>query len=257
MKNEEKILIENLFHRLKKIDSNNCAKDSEANDLIQEFVKRQPSSSYYMTQTILIQETAIKKMSMEIENLKQKVSILQKEQSEKKPSFLSNFFKNKTSPSASPHDRNVWNDKNHLSAPYHSHATPSFPTPNPGYATTGNGSFLSNALQTATGVAGGMILGNMLMNVFNHTKPEEEIFNAIHTSNENHHIDHPLPDNSIDVNSHTENNTNLTSFENNESADMNKNIHYSNDANNINNIENTYDVNHETDDIDMHDDNFI
>jgi len=38
----------------------------------------------------------------------------------------------------------------------------------------GRGSgFLGGALQTAAGVAGGMMVGNLLMNLFDHHRPEE------------------------------------------------------------------------------------
>ena len=76
MKDEEKKLIENLFHRLKNTELNSSEKDNEANSLIQDLVKKQPYSSYYMTQTILIQETAIKKLSLKVEELTNKISNL-------------------------------------------------------------------------------------------------------------------------------------------------------------------------------------
>lgn len=93
MKDEEKNLIENLFNRLKNAELNCSGRDHSADELIQELVKRQPASSYYMAQTILVQETHIKKMSLKIEELKKKIEILNKEESNKKPSFLSSFFK--------------------------------------------------------------------------------------------------------------------------------------------------------------------
>lgn len=61
MKDEEKNLIENLFHRLKKTELSSSERDDMADNLIQNFVIKQPHSSYYMVQTLLIQETALKK----------------------------------------------------------------------------------------------------------------------------------------------------------------------------------------------------
>ncbi|CAL4320753.1 DUF2076 domain-containing protein [Buchnera aphidicola] len=186
MKDEEKKLIENLFHRLKNTELKSSERDDQADVLIQSLVKKNPHSSYYMVQTMLIQETAIKKMSLQIEELKNKISILNSEKLKKKTSFLSNFLKkDSVLPSSSYDNTNVWNNNQ---KPLQS-ANTNFPTSSTMNTTSNNG-FLKNALQTATGVAGGMILGNMLMNIFHHTTPEEEIFDNIHESSVSHINEH-------------------------------------------------------------------
>ncbi|QCI24835.1 DUF2076 domain-containing protein [Buchnera aphidicola (Rhopalosiphum padi)] len=177
MKDEEKNLIENLFHRLKKTEQNSSERDDTADALIQSLVKKQPYSSYYMVQTILIQETAIKKMSLKIEELKNQISLLNSDQVKKKPSFLSNFLKKDPASQTESYDNKIWKkNQNTLESCNTNIPTSSTAT------TTRNSGFLKNALQTATGVAGGMILGNMLMNIFNHTAPEEEVFDNINQS---------------------------------------------------------------------------
>ncbi|QCI20918.1 DUF2076 domain-containing protein [Buchnera aphidicola (Hyperomyzus lactucae)] len=223
MKDEEKNLIENLFHRLKSTELNSSEKDISADELIQKLVKKQPSSSYYMAQTILIQETAIKKMSAKIEELKKRINILNNiEGQNKKPSFLSNFFKKNSDTQKVSHDNNLWKYKenpSNLNNSIHPHTmsstTQTLPAANNSISSRSSG-FLSNALQTATGVAGGMILGNMLMNVFNHSKPEEEIFDTIH---------HESTDNFTNVEENMFNhsaNNNLVDYEYSES-DINSN----------------------------------
>lgn len=245
MKDEEKNLIENLFHRLKKTELNSSERDNSADDLIQELVKKQPASSYYMTQTILVQETAIKKMSIQIEELKKRIEELKLEEVRRKPSFLSNFFKNNSSSQPISHDNNIWRNQESPVQSYNPHAA-SFPATTP--VLPRSSGFLSNALQTATGVAGGMILGNMLMNVFNHTTPEEEIFNNINKSN----IDLHKEDSSFN---HS-NSNNLVDYEQKESSEMDKSIHHNeSDSNNINYMEDVHDIENHTSDID--DDNFI
>jgi hypothetical protein len=188
MEDQEKQLIEGLFHRLKNTELHSNDRDEQADELIQKLVKKQPFSSYYMTQTILIQETAIKKMSIQIEELKKRIEELKNHNSTKKTSFLSNFFKSNSSAENKSLDDNVWkNDMRRQS--HHINPNISSPVAQQTPIITRHSSFLSNALQTATGVAGGMILGNMLMNVFSHSKPEEEVMDTI-----NHHessvIDH-------------------------------------------------------------------
>ncbi|QCO70748.1 DUF2076 domain-containing protein [Buchnera aphidicola] len=245
MKDEEKNLIENLFHRLKKIELNSSERDESADNLIQNLVKKQPASSYYMTQTILIQETAIKKMSMKIEELKTKIKQLNKEELNKKRSFLSSFFKKNSSAQVSSNDNSMWQKKTDTLPNNYSNTTSlpvnqSFPTTNSNGSRSS--SFLGSALQTATGVAGGMILGNMLMNVFNHTKPEEDIFDTVNKSSLNQHAE----DNFLNNNSN--NNNDLINYEYDQS-DINRNESNSESINN--------DVYDTDDDIDIDDDNFI
>ncbi|WAI11943.1 MAG: DUF2076 domain-containing protein [Buchnera aphidicola (Macrosiphum albifrons)] len=243
MKDEEKNLIENLFHRLKKTELNSSERDESADNLIQNLVKKQPASSYYMTQTILIQETAIKKMSMKIEELKTKIKQLNTEELNKKTSFLSSFFKKNPSPQVSSNDNNIWQKKTDT-LPNNYLNTTSLPANQSLPITNSNSgrssSFLSSALQTATGVAGGMILGNMLMNVFNHTKPEEDIFDTVNKSS----LDQHAEDNFLNNNS---NNNDLINYEYDQS-DINRNELSSESINN-----DIYDA----DDIDVDDDNFI
>ncbi|ANZ22411.1 hypothetical protein ATN01_00910 [Buchnera aphidicola (Diuraphis noxia)] len=194
MKDEEKNLIKNLFHRLKNTELNSFERDNSADELIQKLVKQQPFSSYYMVQTILIQETAINKMNSKIEELKKRIEILKTKESNKKPSFLSNFFKNRPDSQKLSHDNNIWkHNDSHLQSQTSNPVTQSSPI----ITANRNSGFLSNALQTATGVAGGMILGNMLMNVFNHANPEEEVFDTIKNNNTSlqHHDNNDIPDN--------------------------------------------------------------
>lgn len=230
MKDKEKKLIENLFQRLRNTELNSSERDNEANTLIQDLVKKQPYSSYYMAQTILIQETAIKKLSVKVEELNKQISDLNLNKTDKKPSFLSSFFK-KESISPEVSNNNIWQKNQNSSASYNPLSTS--PSMMSTAATNNSGGFLKNALQTATGVAGGMILGNMLMNVFNHSKPEEEIFdtvnessisnveeNTFYSDNDNHLINY-------------DNENDFDTFENTSNFD-NENIDEISDINDIN-----------------------
>lgn len=240
MKDEEKKLIEHLFHRLKKTELNSSERDDEANSLIQDLVKKQPYSSYYMTQTILIQETAIKKLSLKIEELTKKISNLA--ETTKKPSFLSSLFKKEQiTPDAS--NNNLWKNNQNIPGSYNPWSVSS---PNIGSNVNSSSSgFLKNALQTATGVAGGMILGNMLMNAFNHSKPEEEVFETINDSSisnigeQEFHLDREH--NLVDYD-----NTNHFDISENTSNFYDENINSSNDMHNISDMND-----------DINDDNFI
>lgn len=244
MKDEEKKLIENLFHRLKNTELNSSERDSEANSLIQNLVKQQPYSSYYMAQTILIQETAIKKLSLKVEELTNKISSLNLNKTNKKPSFLSSFFK-KEPTSSETLNNDIWKKNQNIPGSYNSVSSSS-----PNFSGNGNSSssnsngFLKNALQTATGVAGGMILGNMLMNIFNHSKPEEEVFDTINesyiTNIENHEFQPEDEHHLVDYNdeNHFETSENTSNFDDNH-------------MNEISDVQNTSDIS------DINDENFI
>ncbi|CAL4326245.1 DUF2076 domain-containing protein [Buchnera aphidicola] len=255
MKDEEKNLIENLFNRLKTTELNSSERDQSADDLIQKLVKKQPASSYYMAQTILIQETAIKKMSITIEELKKRIETLNNmEKSIKKPSFLSNFFKTSPITQNTSHNDNIWKEKENISPLQHSNTTMSSPTTQtiPTVTTTRNSGFLSNALQTATGVAGGMILGNMLMNVFNHTKPEEEIFDTINQSSLDHHIDERVDER---IDEHLINNSSHDHLVNYAENDLE--IHKNESSFDFVDNKDEFNYVDHLDDTDVNDDNFI
>ncbi|CAL4320378.1 Putative uncharacterized protein Yba2 [Buchnera aphidicola (Eriosoma grossulariae)] len=188
MKNEEKQLIENLFHKLSKVEQKSDLRNRSAEQLIHSFIKNQSNAPYYMTQTILVQDTVLKKLNKRIIELEQKISEYENELSQKSKNtgFLSNIFKknyDSTTKNASYHreDDGSVRSSNRSVLPSSSSAS----NTGPGLSSIGN-SFLGNALQTAVGVAGGMVVGNMLMNFFKHEKPEEEIL----TSSNDSLIDH-------------------------------------------------------------------
>lgn len=248
MKDQEKQLIENLFHRLKKTELNMSERDIPADNLIQNLVSKQPSAPYYMTQTILIQETAINKMNTKIQELEKRIKLLNTEISNKKPSFLSSFFNTNANSSSQPisNDNNIWRNKENTPCPHYSHLSTSSNTQQPipvvnniNGNSSRNSGFLSSALQTATGVAGGMILGNMLMNIFNHSnKPEEEIFDTVHKYNADNYTEDNTSDyhknndlvnyqytDAAESNQYNESNTNL--------EDWNSDVYHGDNGNNI------------------------
>lgn len=91
MQSEEQRLIDGLFSRLKEAESRSASRDSSAEERIAGHIKEQPFAPYYMAQTILIQEAAIKQLNERIQALESQVSQLQAA----KPSsggFLSGLF---------------------------------------------------------------------------------------------------------------------------------------------------------------------
>lgn len=146
MQAQERELITGLFGRLRPFESQ--SRDSEAERLIADLVSRQPAAPYLLTQTVLVQEEALKAAQARIAELEGKNS---------GSGFLG------SAPSIGP-----WGAKP---------ATPSSAVPvtaparGPGMFNQGQGSgggFMRNALATAAGVAGGALLFEGIRGMMGH-----------------------------------------------------------------------------------------
>ncbi|EPY4504460.1 DUF2076 domain-containing protein [Klebsiella quasipneumoniae] len=170
MQSEEQRLIDGLFSRLKEAEAHSASRDASAEERIAQHVSAQPAAPYYMAQTILIQEAAIKQLNDRIQALESQVSQLQAA----KPSsggFLSGLFGGGGSsrgsdpiPGAEQYGRPQASAQPQYAPQQQSYA--------PQAAARGGG-FMAGALQTAAGVAGGVVLGNMLTNMFSGSHPQE------------------------------------------------------------------------------------
>jgi uncharacterized protein len=134
MQAEERDLISGLFERLKPFDAQ--PRDPEVERLIANYVVRQPSSAYLLTQTVLVQEQALKAAQARIAELEGKAG---------GGGFLAN------APNIGP-----WGTK-----------PAEAPAPAPAALPQGGG-FLRSALATAAGVAGGALLFEGIRNMFGH-----------------------------------------------------------------------------------------
>jgi|SRR5476651_660310 len=186
MQSEEQRLIEGLFQRLKQAEQQAGPRDATADRQIQEFIRLQPAAPYYMAQSILIQEAALKRLHQQVQQLEAEVTEL-KNAPAPSGGFLSNLFGGGAKTSR-PQAASAWNNQPQQ-PPAGGYGAQ--PAPAPGYngyaqgygqppvqAPARGGGFMAGALQTAAGVAGGMVLGNMLTGMFNNTRPEE-IVNVI------------------------------------------------------------------------------
>ena len=176
MSNDANGLIDSLFERINTAEKNTGERDKEAEAQINKHLVANPAAPYYMAQTIIMQEAALKQLNARVEELERNVST--------KPSsggFLSGLFGGEQGASQeSVKQGSGWGRGNF--------SQPGFQQPNNQQAGnqaynqqrgTGRGSsFLGGALQTAAGVAGGMVVGNMLMNMFSHHS-EADMANVI------------------------------------------------------------------------------
>ena len=146
MQAQERELITGLYERLRQFESQ--ARDPEAERLIAELVSRQPSAPYLLTQTVLVQEEALKAAQARIAEL------------EAKTSGGSGFLA--SAPSIGP-----WGAKPSSAVPQ-TVAPPAQPQRAPGLFNQagGGGGFMRSALATAAGVAGGALLFEGIRSMF-------------------------------------------------------------------------------------------
>ena len=165
MQTEEQKLIDDLFGRLQQAETQSSARDSGAEQRIKQHLQSQPDAPYYMAQAIIIQEAALKKLNDRVAQLERQAAEQPKQSS---GGFLSGLFGGGNSrPQNAPQQNSGWGGNAQNTAPQQGYnSAPQQP------AARGTG-FLGGALQTAVGVAGGVVMADMLTSMFHHSQPEE------------------------------------------------------------------------------------
>jgi hypothetical protein len=148
MDHQDRQAIEGLFARLGEVERSSPQRDGEAESLIRGQIAQQPSSPYYMAQTIVVQEQALNAAQARIEELEQQARAPQGG-----GLFASLFGGGRPQPRPQP---GAYRQQHHQ-APGQ---------PWGGARPAAGGGFLAGAAQTAMGVAGGMLLGNMIAGAF-------------------------------------------------------------------------------------------
>lgn len=190
MNTEEQTLIDGLFGRIKQAEDPSQPRDAQAQACIEEHVRQQPAAPYYMAQAILVQEAAIKRLdeqNKQLENeLKQARAQLEASRGASNGGgFLSSIFGAGSRAPAPQPQRSVapgasaggWREP---SAPGYAQAQPQQASAfNAAPARSGASSFLGGAMQTAAGVAGGVLLAQGISSLFNHHSQPEEVVEVI------------------------------------------------------------------------------
>ena len=183
MQSEEQRLIDGLFDRLKQAESQSSTRDAAAEQRIAQHLSQQPGAAYYMAQTILIQEAAMKQLNGKIQALEAQVAELEQKSRQQQSSggFLAGLFGGGNSNSSRgsdpiPGSQNYASSAPQGNAGYGANPAPAgygAPQAAPASAPRAGGGFLSGALQTAAGVAGGVVVAEMLTSMFHRSQPEE------------------------------------------------------------------------------------
>ncbi|MCA0423729.1 MAG: DUF2076 domain-containing protein [Proteobacteria bacterium] len=178
---QEREVINSIFERLKA--AANQPRDPEAERYIAGLVAQQPYATYALAQSVYVQEQALTNLQAEIDGLRGEVARLQQAAQAAQPQsggFLSGIFGGGARPQAPAPQQAPWGGQPQRGMPMQQQAPQGGPwggaPQQPAQAgpwgrqaeaqQPQRGGFLGSALTTAAGVAGGMVVGNMLMNAF-------------------------------------------------------------------------------------------
>jgi len=139
LRDEDERAIEDLFERLRRVERNSGPRDVDAEALIHQRLREHPAAAYYMAQTIIVQEAALREQQARIE-------ALESDAKNGGSGFLGSIFGDDASGRRAQH------------AP---EQRPRGPWDRPA-----GGGFLAGAAQTALGVTGGLLLGSAIASVF-------------------------------------------------------------------------------------------
>lgn len=198
MNHEEQTLIDGLFGRLRQAESEGAPRDAQAQARIAEHLQQQPSAPYYMAQAILVQEAALKRLDEQNRQLQADLNQARAQVAATAPSsggFLSSIFgggarqpepqpQRAAQPAPAPATSGGgWREPaSGFGGPGVAPQQQGFnAAPQAAPARGGASSFLGGALQTAAGVAGGVMLAQGISSLFGHhsSQPQEvtEIIN--------------------------------------------------------------------------------
>ncbi|MDH1584375.1 DUF2076 domain-containing protein [Pseudomonas sichuanensis] len=191
MNTEEQTLIDGLFGRLKQAEDPAQPRDAQAQACIEQHLRQQPAAPYYMAQAILVQEAAIKRLDEQNKQLEAELKQARAQAEASRSSagnggggFLSSIFgggarspEPQRSVAPPPPSAGGWREPapQAYAPPQPQQGFGAAPAP----ARSGTSSFLGGAMQTAAGVAGGVLLAQGISSLFNHHSQPEEVVEVI------------------------------------------------------------------------------
>lgn len=175
---DERQLITDLFSRMRGVGLSE--KDREAEALISQSVRQFPDAPYMLVQSVLVQEQALQQAEQRIQDLEERLDALERQErpQQSSGSFLGGLFggSRPSPPSGQGSVPPVGRQSPGYGSPARAgmEGRPSqpqyggMPGPMPGQppAGPGGGGFMRQAMSTAAGVAGGVLLANTISNMF-------------------------------------------------------------------------------------------
>jgi hypothetical protein len=173
---EERQLLTALTDRIRSIPASD--RDPEAEQMIQQLVRERPESAYFLAQTVLMQDFALRNAQAQIQQLQQQVQAAQQQPAPQRSSgsFLGGLFGGGHSdppPASSVPPAGPWGRPAAAPPPQYA-PQPSYAPQPKAYAPaqpvvmqpSQTGSFLRSAATTAAGVAGGALLFQGIESLF-------------------------------------------------------------------------------------------
>ncbi len=196
MNSEEQTLIDGLFSRLQQAEKDSASRDALAEARIKEHLTRQPAATYYMTQSILVQEHALKSLDEQNKQLQAQLQQAQADLQQARagsatpaPSsggFLSSIFGGSGRAPAPSNSAGGWREPARpvFNAPPPQNYNPqaNYAPQQPAAASPIGSGFLGGALKTAAGVAGGVMLAEGISSLFHHHQQPQIIEEIIEPS---------------------------------------------------------------------------
>jgi len=194
MNSEEQTLIDGLFGRIKQAEDPSQPRDAQAQARIEEHLRQQPAAPYYMAQAILVQEAALKRLDEQNKQLQAELKQARAQAEAPRAGsnsggFLSSIFgSGARNPEPAPQPQQLQRPPAPAASGggWREPSAPGFSQPQaaqPGFgaapARGGASSFLGGAMQTAAGVAGGVLLAQGVSSLFNHHSQPEEVVEVI------------------------------------------------------------------------------
>jgi hypothetical protein len=175
MSPEERQLLTALFDRVRTAAA--TPRDPEAEALISEANRAQPSATYYLAQAVIVQEKGLEAAANHIKELEEHVRQLEAGVGDRRQAeqggFLSSIFGNTQTQQPAPAPgpwggapRDSYEQSRGYDNTRQMPQQPTGPWTQQAGAPSAGGSFLRGALGTAAGVAGGMLLANSLSGIF-------------------------------------------------------------------------------------------
>lgn len=171
---QERQLIDELFDRLAKLET--APRDADAAAAISEGLRKAPSATYALVQTVLVQDEALKRANARIQELEVAHPAAESQQGGFLDSMRETLFGGSqprgSVPSVPPRDsRPVWNSGQVMQQAQPGYGQPPYGQPafGPGSGAPpfggGGGSFLGTAAAAAAGVVGGSLLLSGIRNM--------------------------------------------------------------------------------------------
>ncbi|WP_416064319.1 DUF2076 domain-containing protein [Rhizobium sp. ZK1] len=175
MSPEERQLLTALFDRVRTAAA--TPRDPEAEALISEATRVQPSATYYLAQAVIVQEKGLEAASNHIKELEERVRQFEAGAGDHRQAeqggFLSSIFGSTQTQQPAPAPgpwggapRDSYEQPRGYDNARQMPQQPTGPWTQQANAPSAGGSFLRGALGTAAGVAGGMLLANSLSGIF-------------------------------------------------------------------------------------------